>query len=647
VSAGRKGVAVFVHRFVRMFVVLLLSLGLVAVVPPERTKAEQASPSGVQVTQPQEIVSMRQRDASFFRNPDGSQFATFSPFQNYEAAPGQWEKVDLNFRASGTEYVVDRSAVTIRVTNQGVRVTDRVSGKGAFWPTPSRPSVSGRKATFAGVGGLTWSYIATPTGVKLMAKVSRRMGAVKLAFPYQLLGGAGSFSVDASGDLVSDAFVVPRSYARGADHKTYPAGKWRLDGAARVEFDFDDTQIPDAAFPYDLDPSMDFVPAADENLFLECRSSGITYPPSCSDVNVWYGDVVATKTAPFGGYIVRNGLVQWDSSNLPDDATVTAAKLKVDILDRIDSLVDNRSLVVGWHTFALPVQASDHYTTGSDPVPPSTAFDLTGLSTGVVELPLSNAATNVSKTSKTGVRLTIDGGQPTGDNKVYIAGTWDPAALPPTLVVDYNLPPSSPTLVSPADGARVSTATPTLTATATDPESDPLTYKFQVDADGNFASGAMTSSEQSTGSFTVPSGWGLANGGTYSWRAQVRDQYSAFTAWSSVRTFTVDTVPPLVVLTQPAANLRTSDTTPTFAGTAGLADGDNSAVTVKVYSGSSATGTPVQTLTCDGATGAFSVDASSALGEGTYMREPTRCRRSRPTRRVTRVGARLGRSTSI
>ena len=66
---------------------------------------------------------------------------------------------------------------------------------------------------------------------------------------------------------------------------------------------------------------------------------------------------------------------------------------------------------------------------------------------------------------------------------------------------------------------------------------------------------------------------------------------------------------------QPASS---SDTTPTFAGTAGTASGDSSSVTVRVYSGSSVAG--AQAADADGdaqLSGAYSVDAA-ALAPGTY-----------------------------
>src|SRR5205823_1946944 len=72
-------------------------------------------------------------------------------------------------------------------------------------------------------------------------------------------------------------------------------------------------------------------------------------------------------------------------------------------------------------------------------------------------------------------------------------------------------------------------------------------------------------------------------------------------------------------LSSPPNSSSTNDATPALAGSAGTAAGDSTNVTVKLYAGASATGVPLQTLsTTRSGGGSFSVDASPALGEGTY-----------------------------
>ena len=88
--------------------------------------------------------------------------------------------------------------------------------------------------------------------------------------------------------------------------------------------------------------------------------------------------------------------------------------------------------------------------------------------------------------------------------------------------------------------------------------------------------------------------------------------------------WTIDTVAPVVTLTAPANGATvTSSLTPTFSGAAGNVSGDLATVTVNVYSGSSATGTPVQTLTTTRSGASYSVVASPALTNGTYTAQAT------------------------
>jgi hypothetical protein len=80
---------------------------------------------------------------------------------------------------------------------------------------------------------------------------------------------------------------------------------------------------------------------------------------------------------------------------------------------------------------------------------------------------------------------------------------------------------------------------------------------------------------------------------------------------------TVDANPPSVALLAPAAG-STMDATPTFGGRGGTATGDAATVTLRIYSGTSATGTPVQALSAAvQPAGTFSARAT-ALPSGSY-----------------------------
>jgi Bacterial Ig-like domain len=80
-----------------------------------------------------------------------------------------------------------------------------------------------------------------------------------------------------------------------------------------------------------------------------------------------------------------------------------------------------------------------------------------------------------------------------------------------------------------------------------------------------------------------------------------------------------DRTPPSIALTRPANGATVPDATPTFSGTAGTATGDSHEIMVKIYPGSTATGSPTATATATrDAVGGWAVDVSSKLPAGTY-----------------------------
>lgn len=87
----------------------------------------------------------------------------------------------------------------------------------------------------------------------------------------------------------------------------------------------------------------------------------------------------------------------------------------------------------------------------------------------------------------------------------------------------------------------------------------------------------------------------------------------------AAHSWTVDATPPRLAIRSPAAGQAVSDATPTLAGTAGTARDDAGTVTVRLYAGALAEGTPARTLSAalDGATGAWSTSAGR-LADGTW-----------------------------
>ena len=122
-----------------------------------------------------------------------------------------------------------------------------------------------------------------------------------------------------------------------------------------------------------------------------------------------------------------------------------------------------------------------------------------------------------------------------------------------------NLAPTTPALVSPANGARTNTATPNVTATFADPDlNDTGKVTFEVCGDaacssslGTFQSGTVSNS--TNGSASVPAGF-ITTDGTYYWRAQGVDSSNATSPFSATRSFVVDTTGPTITSAAVAAD---------------------------------------------------------------------------------------------
>ncbi len=186
-------------------------------------------------------------------------------------------------------------------------------------------------------------------------------------------------------------------------------------------------------------------------------------------------------------------------------------------------------------------------------------------------------------------------------------------------VVDTAAPATA--ITSPVGGSRTGDNTPSLSGTAGNATGDSATVTVRVYA-GSTATGTPVQTLSPTRSGT---GWSttaatLADG-TYTAQATQADDVGN-SASSAAVTFVVDTAAPAVAIASPTGGSRTGDNTPSLAGTAGNATGDSATVTVKIYAGSTATGTPVQTLSPARSGTGWSTTAAT-LADGTYTAQAT------------------------
>ena len=174
---------------------------------------------------------------------------------------------------------------------------------------------------------------------------------------------------------------------------------------------------------------------------------------------------------------------------------------------------------------------------------------------------------------------------------------------------------------TPATGQTVD-PTPTITGTGV---AGDVTVAFYQ---GPYSTGTpvrtVTATAAANGTWSSTQTTALPDG-TYT--VQSRQTADGLTGYSSPRTFvvssTVDTTAPAVHIGSPANGSSVSSTTPTITGTGGTAPGDGATVSVKIFNGTTTTGTPRQTLTAPVAAGGTWTTTPTALPQGAFTVQAT------------------------
>ena len=154
---------------------------------------------------------------------------------------------------------------------------------------------------------------------------------------------------------------------------------------------------------------------------------------------------------------------------------------------------------------------------------------------------------------------------------------------------DFTIDTAAPTvaLTAPADGSSTEDTTPTFSGTAGNATGDSPTVTVKIFDGPTLVTTVDTTRTGSTWTVDLPTALAV---GSYTARAEQFDDLGNGPGVSNTRMFTILRAAPTVTLTSPPA--RTGDATPMLAGTAGDRTGDSAVVTVKVFTGASATGTP-------------------------------------------------------
>lgn len=201
----------------------------------------------------------------------------------------------------------------------------------------------------------------------------------------------------------------------------------------------------------------------------------------------------------------------------------------------------------------------------------------------------------------------------------YVSSTTSPTNVEPqvtlTLTGDSHAP--SVALGSPASGSQYGSQ-PRFDGTAEVALGDATSVSVQVEAQpSGTVVQTLSGPVAANGTFDIAASAPLPSG-TYR-AVATQTLLGGNNPGTATSTFTVDASPPAISLSAPANGLVTAATSVAVNGTAGTQPKDGNTVTVSLYSGPAATGTPITTLSATAAAGGrFSASYPGPLSDGTY-----------------------------
>lgn len=389
----------------------------------------------------QEVLSKRTATSKTFKNANGTYTAVIAQAPiHYKDSQGNLQDVQLAFNKqrnnNQSTYIADKSPIHTTVTNKTLQTVNPTTGKGVAWIIPSQFTVQNDTATYTS-HGLTWTYQLTSAGTKLSAKVDKSQGKKTYSFQYQLIGGAKNFTGDEkTGNLIGDGFIVPKVTVIGKDGKNYPVSGWQMTGKNQISFTLDDSRLPASAYPYVIDPTTTFdVAASGDDGDVYSASTSYPPPPGSGSPSTTATDNNVEQYIAGSTYVYVVSLVRWDTSSIPDDATVTSATFHFYATTvRNDN---SRNFTAEWYdTSNWPIDNSDYSNTA--PATPDGSVAISSLTNNAYnDMTLSNASSNVNLTGYTGIRLFIDGTQPSSTDAVNFSA-YDNGSNIPELLVTYS-----------------------------------------------------------------------------------------------------------------------------------------------------------------------------------------------------------------
>lgn len=602
--------------------VAVVSTGLVVAAPPAgssqvRPPADESAParpdavaarlaartSGSRV----EVLDERTESTTVWANPDGSMTReSFTAPVRVRAASGEWRDVDATLVRDGA--TVRPRVVPFQVsfsaggTGELASLSDGKHRYAMSWPgTLPAPVLAGATATYPDVTPGTDLVLTATRGGFEQSLVLRTRPTKPVAFRLPLSvaglslgrGPAGELRLtNASGDLVMRG-PAPVMWDARRDAAGRPARTERLDvvvssGATELVITPDARWLADPAteYPVVLDPSVTLTRSSD------------TYVESGANANTNFNgstDLIFGARNTGSGVVGLRAFATFNTNGLVGKH-VLSAKVKVWNW-QANSCTTNATYIEpvtsAWNPAAV--------TWNSQPTAPGPSIATTPAIHGYAGCMTANWLEYTGTAVRDLVQDWVDGTTPNYGVRFHASETNTTSmrrlssgdatgSTPPLLEVTYNAYPATPAsrTVAPCQTpcvnatARVSTDTPTFTATGTDPDGGALRLEYDVRTLSDVPVGSLLSdwaASPSTQPVTMPSST-LVAGTTYKWRVRAYDGVD-YGPWSSYLNFTVDTTAP----GQP-----TVSSTGFPSGTWSGANGDNGAFTITPPTGTDTAG---------------------------------------------------------